>query len=52
MVIYNIAKTKAVFFLKSYCQQLNNQIAIIQIKINLKKIKFNKKNYLITRNLT
>lgn len=42
-VIYNIAKTEANFFSKSYCQQLNKQIAIIQIKINSKKIKFNKK---------
>lgn len=42
-VIYDIAKTKVVFFSKVYCQWLNKQITIIWIKIGAKKIKFNKK---------
>ena len=41
-VTYDIAKIKAVLFLKSYRQQLNKQIAAVQIKIGPKKIKFNK----------
>ena len=41
-VTYDIAKTKAVLFSKSHCQRLNRQIAEVQIKIGLEKIKFNK----------
>ena len=42
-VIYDITKTEAVFFSKSHCQQLNQQIAEINIKIEAENIQFNKK---------
>ena len=42
MVTYDIAKTEAMLFFKSYCQQLNKQIAEINIKIRAKNIQFNK----------
>ena len=41
-VTYDIAKTEAVLFSKSYCQRLNKQIAVVNIKIGTEKIKFNK----------
>ncbi len=41
-VTYDIAKTEAVFFSKSYRQRLNKQIAEVNIKIGPEKIKFNK----------
>lgn len=43
MVIYNITKTEAVIFPKSYYQQLNKQITKTNIKIGAKILKFNKK---------
>lgn len=45
-VIYDVAKTEALFFSKSHCQWLNKQIAGIHIKIGAEKIKFNKETIL------
>lgn len=42
-IIYDRAKIKGDLFFKFYYKQFNKQIAMIEIKISSKKIKFNKK---------
>lgn len=42
IVIYDVAKIKAVLFFKLHCQRLNKQIARIYIKLEFEKIKYNK----------
>ena len=42
MVTYDIAKIKAVLFSKSHHQQLDKQIAEVNIKIGAENIQFNK----------
>lgn len=41
-VLYNMRKTEAILFLKSYQQQLNKQLWETEIKVGNKKISFNK----------
>lgn len=43
-ITYILAKTKAVFFSKSYQKRLNKKIIEMYIKIKIEKIKSNKKS--------